>query len=116
MSAILHGEVVIVGAGPGGYAAAFRAADLGKQVILIDKNAELGGVCLNHGCIPSKALLHITKVIEDAKALEKSGVTFGKPKLDLDVIRSWKESIVEKLNSSKVIWISPSDVCQFPFI
>ena len=98
MSAILHGEVVIIGAGPGGYAAAFRAADLGKQVILIDKNAELGGVCLDHGCIPSKALLHITKVIEDAKTLKKSGITFGEPKLDLDIIRSWKESVVDKLN------------------
>ena len=67
MSNKLHGEVVVIGAGPGGYAAAFRAADLGKQVILIEKDPELGGVCLNRGCIPSKALLHIAKVIEEAK-------------------------------------------------
>ena len=94
----IHGEVVVIGAGPGGYAAAFRAADLGKKVLLIDKDADLGGVCLNRGCIPSKALLHIAKVIEEAKALEKSGVTFADPTLDLDAIRSWKESVVSKLS------------------
>ena len=98
MSQNIHAEVVVIGAGPGGYAAAFRAADLGKKVILIDKDADLGGVCLNRGCIPSKALLHIAKVIEEAKALEKSGVTFANPTLDLDAIRSWKESVVSKLS------------------
>ena len=98
MSENLHGEVVVIGAGPGGYAAAFRAADLGKQVILIDKDETLGGVCLNRGCIPSKALLHLAKVIGDAKALEHSGVTFSDPKLDLDKIRSWKELVVSKLS------------------
>ena len=82
MSQNIHAEVVVIGAGPGGYAAAFRAADLGKKVLLIDKDADLGGVCLNRGCIPSKALLHIAKVIEEAKALEKSGVTFADPTLD----------------------------------
>ncbi|SVA40924.1 uncharacterized protein METZ01_LOCUS93778, partial [marine metagenome] len=97
MSQNIHAEVVVIGAGPGGYAAAFRAADLGKKVLLIDKDADLGGVCLKRGCIPSKALLHIAKVIEEAKALEKSGVTFSDPTLDLDAIRSWKESVVSKL-------------------
>ena len=71
MSKKLHGEIVVIGAGPGGYAAAFRAADLGKNVILIDRDAELGGVCLNRGCIPSKALLHITKVMDEATSLSK---------------------------------------------
>ena len=94
----IHAEVVVIGAGPGGYAAAFRAADLGKKVILIDKDEALGGVCLNRGCIPSKALLHIAKVIGEAKALEKSGVTFSDPTLDLDAIRSWKDSVVSKLS------------------
>ena len=99
MSDNLHAEVVVIGAGPGGYAAAFRAADLGKQVILIDKDEALGGVCLNRGCIPSKALLHLAKVIGDAKALEHSGATFGDPELDLDKIRNWKESVVTKLSN-----------------
>ena len=98
MSQNIHAEVVVIGAGPGGYAAAFRAADLGKKVLLIDKDADLGGVCLNRGCIPSKALLHIAKVIEEAKALGKSGVTFADPTLDLDAMRSWKESVVSKLS------------------
>ena len=98
MSEILHTEVVVIGAGPGGYAAAFRSADLGKQVILIDKDSALGGVCLNRGCIPSKALLHLAKVIGDAKDLQKSGVTFADPELDLNAIRSWKESVVSKLS------------------
>jgi len=98
MSESLHGEVVVIGAGPGGYAAAFRASDLGKKVILIDKDEALGGVCLNRGCIPSKALLHLAKVIGDAKALEHSGVTFGDPEFDLDKIRSWKDSVVSKLS------------------
>ena len=84
-------DVAVIGAGPGGYTAAFRAADLGKQVIIIEKDSELGGVCLNRGCIPSKALLHMVKVIEEAKALEQSGITFGKPQIDLDAIRNWKE-------------------------
>ncbi|MFL3028137.1 MAG: FAD-dependent oxidoreductase, partial [Candidatus Neomarinimicrobiota bacterium] len=72
-------EIVVIGAGPGGYAAAFRAADLGKKVILIDKEEQLGGVCLNRGCIPSKALLHISKTILDAQHLSKMGVHFEKP-------------------------------------
>ncbi len=93
----IHAEVVVLGAGPGGYTAAFRAADLGKQVVLIEKHATLGGVCLNVGCIPSKALLHVAKVITEAEDVSHHGVTFGKPKIDIDQIRSWKESVVGRL-------------------
>jgi dihydrolipoamide dehydrogenase len=93
----IHAEVVVLGAGPGGYTAAFRAADLGKQVLLIEKEASLGGVCLNVGCIPSKALLHVAKVIDEAEELSHHGVTFAKPKIDIDAIRSWKESVIGKL-------------------
>ena len=92
----IHAEVVVLGAGPGGYTAAFRAADLGKQVVLIEKYAALGGVCLNVGCIPSKALLHIAKVITEAEEVSHHGVTFGKPKFDIDAIRAWKESVIAK--------------------
>src|SRR5574340_210475 len=93
----IHAEVVVLGAGPGGYTAAFRAADLGKQVVLIEKHASLGGVCLNVGCIPSKALLHVAKVINEAEEVSRHGVTFGKPKIDIDQIRTWKESVIGKL-------------------
>ena len=93
----LHAEVLVLGAGPGGYTAAFRAADLGKQVVLIERYAALGGVCLNVGCIPSKALLHVAKVINEAEEVAQHGVTFGKPKIDLEQIRSWKDSVVTKL-------------------
>ena len=93
----IHAEVVVLGAGPGGYTAAFRAADLGKQVVLIEKHATLGGVCLNVGCIPSKALLHVAKVINEAEEVSHHGVTFAKPKIDIDAIRGWKESVIGKL-------------------
>ncbi len=93
----IHAEVVVLGAGPGGYTAAFRAADLGKQVVLVEKFASLGGVCLNVGCIPSKALLHVARVISEAEEVAHHGVTFAKPKIDIDKIRSWKESVVNKL-------------------
>ncbi|MFA6921444.1 MAG: dihydrolipoyl dehydrogenase [Gallionella sp.] len=93
----IHAEVVVLGAGPGGYTAAFRAADLGKQVVMIEKHASLGGVCLNVGCIPSKALLHVAKVITEAADASHHGVTFGKPAIDIDAIRAWKESVVNKL-------------------
>ena len=93
----IHAEVVVLGAGPGGYTAAFRAADLGKQVVLIEKHATLGGVCLNVGCIPSKALLHVAKVIGEAEEVAHHGVTFSKPKIDIDQIRTWKESVIGKL-------------------
>ncbi|MFQ5349616.1 MAG: dihydrolipoyl dehydrogenase [Thermoanaerobaculia bacterium] len=92
-----HAEVVVLGAGPGGYTAAFRAADLGKRVILIDRDATLGGVCLNVGCIPSKALLHVARVIDEAADLAEHGVSFGEPRLDLDKLRGWKESVVARL-------------------
>ena len=95
----IHAEVVVLGAGPGGYTAAFRAADLGKQVVLIEKFASLGGVCLNVGCIPSKALLHVAKVITEAEEVSHQGVTFSKPKIDIDKIRGWKASVVGKLTS-----------------
>jgi dihydrolipoamide dehydrogenase len=93
----IHAEVVVLGAGPGGYTAAFRAADLGKQVVLIEKHASLGGVCLNVGCIPSKALLHVAKVINEAEEVAHHGVTFAKPKIDINAIRTWKESVIGKL-------------------
>ncbi len=91
-------DVVVVGAGPGGYAAAFRAADLGKKVTLIDKDKELGGVCLNRGCIPSKTLLHISKTILDAQDLSKMGVHFDKPTININKVRNHKNKIVTKLN------------------
>ena len=90
-------QLVVLGAGPGGYSAAFRAADLGIETVIVDVNSKLGGVCLNVGCIPSKALLHVAKVIEEAKALSAHGVDFGEPKFDLDKIRGWKDSVVDKL-------------------
>lgn len=90
-------EVLVLGSGPGGYSAAFRAADLGKKVILVERESTLGGVCLNVGCIPSKALLHAAKVIEDASAMAEFGVSFGKPKIDIQQLRAWKDSIVKKL-------------------
>ena len=93
-----HFDVVVIGSGPGGYAAAFRAADLDKKVALIEKDAMLGGVCLNSGCIPSKALLHISQIIEEAHALEEKGIKFNVPKIDLDKVRNWKNEVVGKLN------------------
>ena len=90
-------DVVVIGAGPGGYSAAFRAADLGLKVILIERYAALGGVCLNVGCIPSKALLHAAKVIDDAAFFADHGVKFGKPKIDLKKLEAWKSSVIGKL-------------------
>jgi len=90
-------EIVVLGAGPGGYAAAFYAADKGRKVILVERDQRLGGVCLNRGCIPSKALLHATKLISEAKDSEARGIRFGSPQIDLSRLRAWKESILEKL-------------------
>ena len=90
-------QVVVIGSGPGGYTAAFRAADLGKKVTLIERYDALGGVCLNVGCIPSKALLHTAQIINEAKEASHLGVTFNKPKIDIDGVRSNKENIVAKL-------------------
>jgi dihydrolipoamide dehydrogenase len=90
-------QLLVLGSGPGGYTAAFRAADLGLQVTLVERWSSLGGVCLNVGCIPSKALLHAAKVIEDAEAMSEYGIAFGAPALDLDKLRGWKGSVVNKL-------------------
>lgn len=92
-------ELLVLGGGPGGYTAAFRAADLGLSVILVEKYAALGGVCLNVGCIPSKALLHAARVLDEARSFASHGITFGEPKIDLDKLRSWKSSVVERLTS-----------------
>jgi len=93
----VHGDVLVLGGGPGGYSAAFRAADLGKQVVLVERWPKLGGVCLNVGCIPSKALLHAAKVITEAAEMSEHGLAFGKPEVDIDKLRSWKESVVNRL-------------------
>jgi dihydrolipoamide dehydrogenase len=90
-------DVVVLGAGPGGYTAAFRAADLGKKVVLVERYETLGGVCLNVGCIPSKALLHTAQIINEAEHMAANGVTFGKPKIDLDGINGFKNKVVGKL-------------------
>ena len=90
-------DVLVLGAGPGGYTAAFRAADLGQRVILVERYPELGGVCLNVGCIPSKALLHTAAVIEEAAAMEQHGVRFGQPSIDIDSLRAFKDGVVSKL-------------------
>ena len=92
-------EVIVIGGGPGGYTAAFRAADLGKKVTIIERYPILGGVCLNVGCIPSKTLLHLAEVIEQAKESKELGLSFGEPKIDIETIRNHKKSVVEKLTS-----------------
>src|SRR5690242_3676553 len=92
LNADMHAEVLVLGAGPGGYTAAFRAADLGKKVILVERYATLGGVCLNVGCIPSKALLHVAKVMTEAQEVAHAGIEFGKPRIRLDQLRAWKRS------------------------
>lgn len=94
----INSEIVVIGAGPGGYAAAFYAADLGKSVLLIEQDKRLGGVCLNRGCIPSKALLHATKMLDEAKLSAARGISFGPPTVQLDKLRAWKESILAKLS------------------
>ena len=98
MSNNKHTDILVIGSGPGGYAAAFRAADLGREVTLVDKDPTLGGVCLNRGCIPSKTLLHIAKVLEEAESLKKMGVTFTKPTIDIDLVRDWKNKVVSQLS------------------
>src|SRR5271170_6409969 len=91
-------EIVVVGAGPGGYAAAFYAADLGKKVILIEREKRLGGVCLNRGCIPSKALLYATHQIVNSRESAHRGITFTEPSVDVAKLRTWKETILAKLS------------------
>jgi dihydrolipoamide dehydrogenase len=94
-----HAQVLVLGGGPGGYTAAFRAADLGLKTILVERYDKLGGVCLNVGCIPSKALLHIARVISEAEESASFGVRFGEPQVDLDALRGWKQSVVDKLTA-----------------
>ncbi len=98
----IHAEVLVLGAGPGGYTAAFRAADLGKQVVLVERYPALGGVCLNVGCIPSKALLHVAKVLTEAEEVAHAGIEFGKPKISLEKLRSWKAGVVGRLTKGLV--------------
>ncbi len=93
----LQAEVLVLGAGPGGYTAAFRAADLGKRVVLVERYATLGGVCLNVGCIPSKALLHAARVLEEVATFAEHGIEFGQPRIDLDQLREWKAGVVGRL-------------------
>jgi dihydrolipoamide dehydrogenase len=93
----LHAEVLVIGAGPGGYSAAFRAADLGKKVVLVDRGPTLGGVCLNVGCIPSKALLHAAKVIDETRDMTDHGIAFTAPSIDIAKLRGWKDGIIKKL-------------------
>ncbi len=95
----IHTEVLVLGGGPGGYTAAFRAADLGKQVTLVERYPVIGGVCLNVGCIPSKALLHMAQIMHEAEEAESHGISFGKPGVDLDKVRAWKESVTKSLNT-----------------
>ena len=90
-------DVLVLGAGPGGYTAAFRAADLGNNTVLVERWPMLGGVCLNVGCIPSKALLHAAKVLDEAEDFAKHGIRFAKPEVDLDELRSWKDGVVKRL-------------------
>jgi dihydrolipoamide dehydrogenase len=96
---MINTQVVVVGGGPGGYAAAYLASDLGMQVTLVNLDKNPGGVCLYKGCIPSKALLHVAKLINETEDAKKWGIEFGKPKIDLDKLRTWKDSVVEKLTS-----------------
>jgi dihydrolipoamide dehydrogenase len=95
----VHAEVLVFGAGPGGYSAAFRAADLGKSVVIVDRGERLGGVCLNIGCIPSKALLHAAKVIAETKEMAAHGLSFADPEIDLDKLRDWKDGVIKRLTN-----------------
>ena len=99
----LSTQLLVLGAGPGGYTAAFRAADLGLKVTLVERHSALGGVCLNVGCIPSKALLHAAKVIEDAEEMSTRGIVFGEPKIDRARLRDWKASVVAKLTGGLAV-------------
>ena len=98
-SADIECDMLVLGAGPGGYSAAFRAADLGMKTVLVERYSTLGGVCLNVGCIPSKALLHTALVVEEAEALAAHGITFGKPEVNLDKLRDFKSGVVKKLTT-----------------
>ena len=93
----MHSQLVVLGGGPGGYAAAFLAADLGMQVTLVEREPRLGGVCLLRGCIPSKALLHVAKVIDESKDMAEWGVEFARPKIDINALRARKEKVIATL-------------------
>ena len=97
--ASIQADLVVLGSGPGGYSAAYRAADLGLNVVLIERYPNIGGVCLNVGCIPSKALLHAAKVMAEAKDMSEHGIEFGEPKINLDKLRGWKDSVVNQLTT-----------------
>ena len=97
-----HADLLVIGAGPGGYTAAFRAADLGARVVMIDRRATLGGVCLNVGCIPSKALLHAAKIVKEASESGVHGLSFGKPEIDVGKLHGWMEAVVGRLTSGLV--------------
>lgn len=99
MSTEIKTQVVVIGGGPAGYSAAFRCADMGLETVIVERFNSLGGVCLNVGCIPSKALLHVAKVIDEAKALAKHGIVFGEPKTDISKIVVWKEKVINQLTS-----------------
>ena len=95
---ILKTDLLVIGGGPGGYTAAFRAADLGMEVILIDENHQLGGVCLNKGCIPSKSLLHLSSIIDESKEASAMGVKFKSPEISVKSIHKWKNNVINTLN------------------
>ena len=106
-------DLIVIGAGPGGYTAAFRAADLGLKVALVDKNSNLGGVCLNVGCIPSKAFLHAAKVIDDSKEANIAGVKFSPPEIDIDAMKSWKNNLIDGLTSGLDFLAKKRDISVF---
>ncbi|SVB58019.1 uncharacterized protein METZ01_LOCUS210873, partial [marine metagenome] len=93
------GPLVVLGAGPGGYSAAFYAVDLGYEVTLVDENDQLGGVCLHRGCIPSKALLHVSELIKKIRQAKEWGVDYGNPDIDLKRLKEWKEGVVSKIST-----------------
>ena len=95
-------DMLVIGGGPGGYSAAFRAADLGMKVVIVERYATLGGVCLNVGCIPSKALLHTVAVMEEARAFAAHGIRFGAPEVDLDALRAYKDKVMARMTGSQI--------------
>ena len=106
VNADLQAEIVVLGAGPGGYPAAFEAADHGKQVVLVSDDVALGGVCLNRGCIPSKALLHVAKLLHEAKEAAHWGIHFGAPEINLDQLRDYKNNTLFPLYPARSNFVS----------